>query len=433
MKPQISKKIKIAILGAGTVGSSVINHYFQNKPGSKKIELAKVVVKDQLKKRVVQIPPSIISTNLMQTLSDPSIQIVVSLLGDELTEYKSIAEALRNKKFVVTANKVVIAKYGLELFKIAKENKVGLFFEASVGGGIQIIDNLLERYTSNSFTSVLGILNGTTNYILTKMSEDKNEFEDALKDAMLKGYAEPDPKNDIEGFDSAYKLAILASLTFREGWVNPKNIYIEGITKISQSDFKYASHLGYVVKLIGFASNTNHKITAWVAPVMLPKGHLLSDVNGVQNAILLKGDSIGETKLQGLGAGGLPTSSSIWSDILKACHYINSNNFHQNIILNKEVSILPFNKYLHRNYLRLITIDKPGAIGKIGEILGKNNVSINQIIQLDSAKSEIAGKKCAEIAIDMDSSKEENVIKAVQQLSICSICKKIGARLRIIT
>ncbi|RJQ36930.1 homoserine dehydrogenase [Candidatus Microgenomates bacterium] len=432
MRKAPREKIKIGVLGAGTVGSSVLEHYFKKKPGWENIDLVNVVVKDPIKKRAISIPQSIISTNLNKTLTDPSIKIIVSLLGDEKAEYKSILAALKNKKFVVTANKVVIAIHGFELFEVAKDNNVGLFFEAAVGGGIQIIDNLLERYTPNNFSSILGILNGTTNYILTKMSHDKVVFEEALKNAKSHGYAEPNPKNDIEGFDSAYKLAILASLTFRKGWINPKNIYIEGITKITDNDFKYAKHLGFAIKLVASAVNTNGNIEAWVAPAMIPKNHLLADVNGVQNAILLKGDSIGETKLQGQGAGGNPTSASIWSDILKACHYIKNNVLPVYIDLKNEIKITNFNKYNHRNYIRITVKDQPGVIGIIGNIFGINKVNINQIIQLDKEKTDLKEKKWAEIAIDLNSSKEENVIKALNQIKKASICKKVCSRIRII-
>lgn len=426
--------IPIGFLGAGGIGGKAITdglrmQSFPEFPIAETLKITQVLVRDPNKNRPYDIPQKLITADANKILKDPSIKIVVSLLGDEKSEHAFILEALKKKKFVVTANKEVIAKHGSELIETAKENGVGIFFEASVAGGIQIIDNLQERYLPNKFTVLLGIVNGTTNYILTQMAERKLEFGLCLEEAKKLGFAEPDPTNDVEGFDSAYKLAILTSLAFRKGWVKPESIHAEGITKITQTDLKYASELGYVVKLIAQAKVENDQIEAWVAPTLIPKNHLLADINNSFNGLFLLGYPIGEVKLQGRGAGPGPTSSSIWSDIFKAAEHVRNGTRPKLLDTTSPIQLRPFGETINRQYIRMTVLNKPGVLGKICTILGeKHEVGINAIDQPEGAKRD----GLAEIVILTDPSEERNLAQAIEELSKEEIVSKISSVLRVI-
>lgn len=404
-------------------------------PGSEQVDISRIIVKDPSKPRSSDIPSTYFSSDARTVLNDPSVQLVVSLLGDGDFEGECISKALSHEKFVVTANKEVIAKHGPELFKTAKENGVGLLFEASVGGGIPIIDTFRERHTPNTFHSILGILNGTTNFILTKMAETGMDFSIALKQAQDLGYAEPDSTNDIQGYDARYKLAILASLVFKQGWVDYKQIYTEGISNISWQDLAYAKNLGYVVKLIASATNTNRGIEAWVAPAFVYNKHSLASVNGATNAIYYDGDPIGAGMIYGKGAGK-PTTSSVWSDIVSACHHIRDHTLPTEIYSCKEAKIAPFESRLTKDYLRLTVRDEIGILRDVCRVLGEHNVSINETIQFDGVKwaGENKGKPAsyAEFIIDTDPSEEGNITRALKDLEKLDAVDDIGARIRII-
>lgn len=427
------ENIEIGFLGAGGIGGKAIEYGLRMQaspefPITETLKITQVLVRDPNKTRQYAIPQEIITSDAEKILNDPSIKIVVSLLGNREPERAFILEALQKKKFVVTANKEVIAKYGPELINAAKENGTGIFFEAAVAGGIQIIDNLQERYLPNKFTVLLGIVNGTTNYILTQMTEKKLEFGLCLEEAKKLGYAEPDPTNDIKGFDSAYKLAVLSSLAFRKGWVDPENIHTEGITKVTQVDIKYASELGYVIKLIAQAKLENGKIEAWVAPTLIPKNHLLADINNSFNGLYLLGDPIGEIKLQGRGAGPGPTTASIWSDIFKAAEHVRNGTKPKLVDNTAFVQLRPFEKTINRQYIRMTVTDKPGALGRISTILGEKNISINAIEQPESAKRD----GLAEVVILTDPSEEGNLDQAIRELSKTEVVSNINSVLKVI-
>lgn len=430
-------RINIGVLGAGVVGSSVLEHYYQSEDRiagviGTPVEISRVLIKDPQKTRGVPIPTEVLTTSLDDIVYNPNINLVVSLLGDEAVERDAIGRSLEQGKFVVTANKVVVSKYGPELFGIARERGVGLMFEAAVGGGIQIIDNLISRYTPNRIRSILGILNGTTNFILTKMAKEGMDFDETLRLAQKDGLAEPDATNDIEGHDAAYKLSILASLAFRKGWVDPAKIYREGITKIHPRDFRNAEDMGYSIKLIAACSDTVRGIEAWVAPVLLPSDHLLANINGALNGILLQGDPIGDVQLAGLGAGGKPTAASVWSDILKASYHLQRNTFPPDNYFEGEAAIVLFDECLHSNYVRLTITDGLRRVQEIGRIFSDNSVSINQLLQLKDRKWEEDGVSMAELAIDIDPSGEGNITKAIEDFSRLPFCREIGSRFRIL-
>lgn len=430
-------KINIGVLGAGVVGTSVLEYYYQSKDRMTEvigtpIEISRILVKDPKKTRQLYIPEGTLTTSLDEVVFNPDINLVVSLLGDEDAERYAISRSLEQGKYVITANKVVVAKHGPELFSIARQHGVSLMYEAAVGGGIQIIDNLTSRYTPNRFRSIQGILNGTTNSILTRMALENMEYQTALSLAQQEGLAEPNPTNDVEGHDAAYKLALLASLAFKKGWVDPQDIHREGISQIHPRDFKNADDMGYVIKLIGSARDTEKGIDAWVTPSLLPKDHLLANINGALNGILLQGDPIGDVQLAGSGAGGKPTAASVWSDVVKVNECIQVGNPAQIYFPQHRAEILPFEQSAHSNYVRLTITDGLRRVQTIGQIFSDNLVSINQILQLQNRKWSEDGVDMAEMAIDIDPSGEGNITQALTDLSATDFCVEIGSRFRML-
>ncbi|ADD03482.1 homoserine dehydrogenase [Thermoanaerobacter sp. CM-CNRG TB177] len=371
--------MKIGLMGLGTVGTGVVHLINQNgknieKKLGEKIEIKKILVKDPNKKRA-SFAEGKITFDANDILEDEEIDVVVEVMGKEHPALEYIIKALKKGKHVVTANKEVIAVHGKELIKLATENKVNLLYEASVGGGIPIIRPLKQCLAANKIYEIKGILNGTTNYILTEMKEKGLDFEEALKEAQQKGYAEADPTDDVEGFDAARKLAILCTLAFNK-FILPEKIYTKGIKSISKSDIKYAEELGYHVKLIAYAKiDENERLEAWVHPVMIKKDNPLSSVNGVFNAILVDGNAVGEVMFYGQGAGMMPTASAVVADIMDVKNHI--------VIQNgcEDADLLPVVDTASKYYIRLIAIDKPGVMSKITGILGDKGISLLSVVQ----------------------------------------------------
>lgn len=403
--------IGIGVAGAGRIGGEIIEQSLKDESLNKVFNITRVLVRNIDRKRANDIPPEILTSDANSILNDSHIRIAVSLMGEENAEKEFILRALCEGKFVVTANKEVIAKYGPEIIEKAEENNTGIFFEAAVCGGIQIIDNLITRYQFNEFQYIQGIINGTTNYILTKMAQEGCDQELALEQAKALDYAEPNPSNDIDGHDSRYKLAILASLTFRKGWVDPKDIHTESIRGIDKIDIANARNMGYVIKQIAQARIVNETLQAWVGPTLIPKQHLLADVNGSLNGLLLFGKPIEEIKLQGRGAGAGPTSSSIWSDVLKASYHIESHTLPIMPNIKSSAEILPFGGYQNSHYIRMTVKDQPGVLAEISQILGNNNISISRLIQPEG----IGG--ITEIIFLTHPSKEINFQNALEKIS----------------
>ena len=371
--------MKIGLMGLGTVGTGVVHLINQNgknieKKLGEKIEIKKILVKDPNKKRA-SFAEGKISFDANDILEDEEIDVVVEVMGKEHPALEYIIKALKKGKHVVTANKEVIAVHGKELIKLATENKVNLLYEASVGGGIPIIRPLKQCLAANKIYEIKGILNGTTNYILTEMKQKGLDFEEVLKEAQQKGYAEADPTDDVEGFDAARKLAILCTLAFNK-FILPEKIYTKGIKSISKSDIKYAEELGYHVKLIAYAKiDENERLEAWVHPVMIKKDNPLSSVNGVFNAILVDGNAVGEVMFYGQGAGMMPTASAVVADIMDVKNHI--------VIQNgcEDADLLPVVDTASKYYIRLIAIDKPGVMSKITGILGDKGISLLSVVQ----------------------------------------------------
>ena len=321
-----------------------------------------------------------VQTCALPIFLDPDIETVINLIGGINPELDFILKALKNKKHVVTANKALLAKCGKEIFDTAFEKNVRVCFEASVGGGIPIIRSLGEGLAANKIRSIFGILNGTANFIITKMQHEKKSFNDALNQAKELGYAEADPTLDIEGIDTAHKLSILSSMAFGQP-IPLEKIYCEGITQINSLDIEYAKEFGFRIKLLAIAKDTEKGLDIRVHPTMLPEDSMLSTVDGVFNAVYINVDSVGPTMYYGQGAGQMPTASAVWSDIMELIskkYDLNSSNiyFENNPKNISDISDL-FTKY----YLRFSTLDQPGVLSRISGILGNLNISIASVMQ----------------------------------------------------
>ena len=435
----MNKKIGIGLLGLGTVGSGVANIILnpENRhPLVSEIELLGVAVKDINRPRKVSIPRGILNSDPYQIVNNPEIKLIVEVMGGIEPAKDLIMQAIRNGKSVVTANKAVIARYGNELAAEANANNVYVLIEAAVGGGIPIIEPLKQSLGGNKINKVTGIINGTTNYILSRMAKEGVEFSKVLKRAQDLGYAESDPASDIEGLDAADKIAILSGLAFG-GSINRASISTKGIENLQSRDVNYATKLGYQVKLLAIAERMDsikNKIDSLplavrVQPTLIPNEHPLSGVNGVNNAILIEGEPIGEVMFYGPGAGAGPTASAVVADILNIAGISklenSSNQLDPLLAANswRNCHLVEPSEIIQSNYIRLITNDSPGVIGKIGRIFGLENVSIQSIVQFDSSSSE------AEIVVITHEVKQGQVKKSLDQIRGLNEVKEIASHM----
>ncbi len=381
------KKVKIALLGLGNVGRGVWMILNSNKEEIMKrcgyeVEVAKVLVRDKNKPRGIEISDELVTTDFNEILEDNSIKIVVEVMGGMEPAREYMLRCMENKKHIVTANKMLLATGGDELFEKADENGIMFSYEASVAGGIPIIKGIDESLTANKIETLYGIVNGTTNYILSKMELEGADFDDVLKEAQEKGYAEADPTSDIEGYDAQYKLAILASLAFGSK-IDVKNVYREGITKIEAVDMKYAKEFKMGIKLLAIAKETNGKVELRVHPTMIPKKHPLSNVYDSYNAVFIRGNAVGDLMFYGRGAGDLPTGSAVVSDIVSIVRNNVETENPNPVVKNNlwEREILDMGLVKSKFYIRATVLDESGVLGEITAILGKHNVSIRSVIQ----------------------------------------------------
>lgn len=424
----VMKKVRIALLGLGNVGKGVWNILIANREeialrSGYDIEIAKILVRDVNKDRGIVVPKELLTTDAEEIFQDDSIKIVVEVMGgiDPAKDY--ILKSARKKKNIVTANKMLIATHGKEIFQEVSQNGVSINFEASVAGGIPVINAINEALTANRIEEIAGIINGTTNYILTKMTLEGMGFEEALKEAQEKGYAEADPTSDVEGIDAAYKLAILAALAF-ETEVDINQVYSEGITKIDSVDIEYAKEMGYVVKLLAIAKENNGKLELRVHPAMISSIHPLANVNDSFNAIFIKGNAVGDLMLYGRGAGELPTGSAVVGDIISVLRNgKDESNISFDHLSEKQVS--PMGEVRSEYYVRMSVKDFPGVLGKIATILGENNVSILSFIQ-----KPIVGEFATIVVVTHDTL-EANIMDALKEINQLYVINKIENVIRI--
>jgi len=423
--------IKVGLLGLGTVGTGVAKVLINNqdtiaKKVGKPVELVKVLEKDIKKQYSVTLPDGVLTDKPEEVLDNPEIDIIVEVIGGVEVAKEFIIRALENGKQVVTANKDLLALHGSELFAIAQSKNNDLFFEASVAGGIPIIRPLKECLAGNKLEQIMGIINGTTNYILTKMTQEGSDFNAVLKEAQELGYAESDPTADIEGYDAARKIAILASVAFNTR-VTFSDVYVEGITKITADDIQYAKDLGFVIKLLGIANYVNGQVEVRVHPAFIPKNHPLATVNDVFNAIFLKGDAIGEAMFYGKGAGELPTASAIVGDVINAARNIEHGvNGRISCTCFEESPIIKIDEIQSEYYLRLKVADKPKVLASIAGIFGDHDVSIASVVQKSTGKN---GK--AEIVLITHKVSESSLRNALKAIGDMPMVDTISSVIRV--
>jgi homoserine dehydrogenase len=382
------QSIGIGLMGLGVVGGQVARVLMEKagdleeKVGcSLVLRKVKVLPPDLSRPQARQMPSKLFTTDDEEFFHEPGIDIVVEAIGGESPALEYLQRAISDGKHVVTSNKEVIAKHGTELLALAQQHGVGLLYEASVGGGIPLIAPFKHDLVANEISGIFAIINGTTNYILTRMAREGMDFSSALKLAQELGYAEANPENDIEGIDAKYKLAILASLAFQSK-VQPEDIYCEGISRLTSHDFRYARELGFAIKLLAIAKQSDGSIEARVHPVFMPEDSFLAKVDGVYNAVLVEGDLAGKVLFFGEGAGAMPTSSAVIADIVSSARKIVlgiGSESKQKLESGK--SVKPMSEIETRYYLRLNAADRPGVLAKISKVFGDLSISISSAIQ----------------------------------------------------
>ncbi len=421
----MKKSIGVGLLGLGTVGGGVAKALLEKDRVVAEAGGCPVVLRKILEQRPVTVEPRLLTKDVREILTDPEIDIVIEVLGGEHPAVDYIQEALLSGKHVVTANKEVIAKHGAELQAMAKDKGVALQFEASVGGGIPLLLPLQHGLLANEISTIYAIINGTTNYILTRMSQEGMGFGEALKKAQELGYAEADPTNDVEGRDATYKLAILASVGFHTA-VRPEQIYCEGISRLAEPDFRYAKELGYEIKLLAIAKQAGGVVEARVHPVFIPEDFLLAKVSGVYNAVQVEGDLVGKLILYGRGAGAQPTSSAIISDVIAIGQSIASGKKVPSVMRQAQPKpVRPVSELQTRYYLRMTVADQPGVLAQIAKILGDSSISIASVIQKEA---DIA-TQTATIVIMTHPAREEFMQRALAEMkklpAVTEICNLI--------
>lgn len=383
--------IRVGIIGFGTVGSGVVKILINNREIIKRrlgipIEVAGIADTDIDRDRGIKVERRLLTKDPMNLITNPHIDILVELIGGTNPAKGYILEAIKKGKHVVTANKALLADHGEEIYRSAEEGRVDVGFEGSVGGGIPVIKTLKEGFDANRIESIFGIINGTSNYILTKMTEEGRDFSGVLSEAKKAGYAEADPTLDIEGIDAAHKLSILVNLAFGTP-ITLKDIYVEGIGYITPLDIEYAGEFGYRIKPLAIAKISDGEIEARVHPTMIPDDYLIAKVNGVYNAVYIIGDAVGESMLYGRGAGELPTGSAVVSDIIDIGRNIISGSSGRVPITSYKSGsrkILRVKRIEEINsiyYIRFMAMDSPGVLSKISGVLGENNISISRVSQ----------------------------------------------------
>lgn len=425
-----SRVVRVGILGFGTVGSGAYRMMQDNRESiARKIgfsaEVVKIGIRDTAKPRT--LPDEMFTTDLQSIVDDPSIDVILELMGGVDPAAELVERALNQGKAVVTANKELIAKQGARLVALAKEKGLDLHYEAAVGGGIPLVQPLKHQLAGNDVIRMMGILNGTTNYILTKMQTEEADFDDVLREAQAKGYAEADPTNDVDGFDTRYKIAILASIAFHRR-VPVEDVYREGIRDVSLLDIKYADVLGYRIKLLGIVDAAgDDKILARVHPTLVPKTHPISNVSDVYNALYLHGDFVGDLMFSGRGAGSDPTASAVIGDLIDVGRNIAGGGSGSAIPHDESpLTVLPIEDLRTAFYLRIRVQDRPKVLGMIATEFGNYDVSLAamEMKTLESGRGEIVflTHPC----------REQNFRKALEALKATGTVEEIGTSIRVI-
>ena len=428
------KSIGIGLMGLGVVAGQVARvltdkaDELAEKVGCPLVlRKVKVLPQDLSRPQAKKMPRQLFTTDDDEFFGEPGIDIVIEAIGGERPALDYLKRALAGGKHVVTSNKEVIAKHGMELLALARKHGVGLQYEASVGGGIPLIAPFKHDLVANNISAIFAIINGTTNYILTMMAKEGMDFAAALKRAQKLGYAEANPENDIEGIDANYKLAILASLAFQTQ-VRPQDIYREGISRLTGHDFRYARELGFAIKLLAIAKQSGDSIEARVHPVFIPQDSFLAKVDGVYNAVHVEGDLVGKVLFIGEGAGAKPTSSAVIADVVSSA---------RKIVLGvgsistwkaaSGKSIKSMDEIETQYYVRLNAADRPGVLAQIARVFGNNKISISSAIQPESDSK----TKTAEIVIMTHPAREKAMQKALRELGKLEVVREIANFIRV--
>lgn len=428
--------LNVGLLGLGVVGGGVAAALLDPSAGltakaGRPLTLKKALVRDTAKSRDTAVPAALLTANPEEILADPAIGLVVEVIGGVDPAAPYLRAALSAGKHVVTANKEVMAKHGPELLALARQNRVQLLFEASVGGGIPILGCLRDQLQANQFRSIRSIINGTTNYILTRMANDHTPFRQALAEAQERGYAEADPSSDIEGSDAVYKLSIMAALAFHQR-IAPEDIYRQGIAQLEPQDFRYARELGYAIKSLAIATLDNDAVQARVYPALLPGDSMLAKVDGVYNAVEVAGSQCGRVLFHGQGAGRGPTTSAVVGDIIAIARQPDNipppdNGNGADTDSARPSRIQSIAELECKYYLRLNVTDGPGVLAQIAQILGQQRISIAAVLQKDT--DPVA--QTAEIVITTHPARESSVQQSLQLLAGLAVVREISNLLRI--
>jgi len=425
------KTVKVGFLGMGTVGSGTLRILEMNreqvavKAGSE-IEVKKILVRNPEKQRDVDVSLELLTTDPAEVLQDPEIDLVIEVMGGTEEARRYIEEALKQKKYVITANKDLMAAAGSELLLQARECRRNIYYEASVGGGIPLIRPLKHSLGANKIIRIMGIINGTTNYILTRMSLHNMDFEGALAEAQEKGFAEQDPSSDLEGRDAAYKLSILAGLAFNSR-IHIGDVYTEGISGISKRDIFYASELGFAVKLLAIGEELPGGLALRVHPTLIPRTHPLAAVHNENNALYVVGNAVGEVMFYGLGAGAMPTGSSVVADLIDAARNINYGIEDGIMEIDfQDKAVVPVEELLSSFYLRLQAEDQPGVFAALATAFGEDKVSLDMIIQKRSTEG------VAEIVLVTHAVEERFFYRALDRIKAFPTTRKINSVFRVI-
>ncbi len=425
--------INVGLMGLGVVGTGVAAHLLGDGPSlsgvtGRPVKLKKVLVRDTSRPRDIDLHAGQLTSNAEDILADPDIHIVVEVMGGTDPAGNYLRQALADCKHVVTANKEVMAKSGPELLSLARENGVNLLFEASVGGGIPIVGCMMNELAANDIRSIRSIINGTTNYILTRMAHERTSFQQALGEAQELGYAEADPTNDVEGIDAAYKLTILASLAYRRQF-QTADVYCEGISKLEPQDFRYAQELGYAIKFLAIANLDDGAVQLRVYPALVPSEHMLAKVDGVYNAVEVDGSLCGRVLFHGMGAGREPTTSAVIGDLIEVIRKMGSQpkspaaEYHNGVV----PSVRPIGDLQTRYYIRLDVADSPGVLAQIAHALGDEQISIAAVLQRDTNPE----TESAEIVITTHAAKEASVQNALQTMAELPQVRRVSNTIRI--
>ena len=428
----MERPVYVGIIGFGNVGAGTYKTLLDNQANidrkvGRPVRVRKIADVDWSRPRPfgLAVPAELQVTDARDLINDPEIAIVVESIGGIRPSLELVLGALRAGKSVVTSNKELVARHGKELFHAAAERNLDLAFEGSVGGGIPIIRPLKSCLAGNRINRIMGIVNGTTNFILTQMSQNRTEFADALAEAQRLGYAEPDPTNDVEGLDASFKLAILASIGF-ETRVQVESIYREGITGLAARDMEYARRFGYVIKLLAIGAQVNGGLELRVHPTLLPQHHPLAAVNGPFNAIFVRGSSVGDVMFYGQGAGPLPTGSAMVGDIIDVARNIRFGATGRvACTCFDEKPFLPIEELQTRYYIRLDVADRPGVLAAIAHVFGEEGVSLASVLQMG------ASGESAEIVWLTHTTRERQMQRSLDRIAALPEVNKINSRIRV--